>query len=610
MAQLIVKKAEVPVPLVPPGSNIIPLQPSPIKDILTTLPKRYLIYKEECQGTCPPGTDKELFPIKTITYNSNHITMRFAVEELRRLYRNSGVELKVQKTNQDRNQHSDTIFIMLEEKYQSSPYYQSPLSLKKEGFAIIEQGSNIYIVGKEERSVLYGVYHLCEKKLGYSWVHLNEHKGIHQDKASACIQHPQFSRRGNIIETIDDPIYINRLIDWGAKNGLNEFFFTFFLWNKVKKYIENDLVKRSMHVTLGGHSLSFLLDNNKNQATHFLKDPNSQETVIKRIHEICSTSPVVTRVSLWPEDVGIQQDDYAAFMPAYIRFTEKLKSSLKDLQVEVEHIVYNAGLEWNMLERNEDTEASGKVDVLYAYWGRNYSNSIHSGREEQSRATDSLLDWRKETAAKQRAFTVLEYYSDHFMLSELFPPLFQRIKQDIEDYQKQGVDGVLNLIVPCHVKLYSSDIPKEYPWKWVQHFNNYMYAGSSWGKDYEELVDSYFSPLEEKKDFYRILMLDIEKILSPHTFWNVPLFPARVVDPEKVIGVGERDNIIDYLNGVIDFLEKRTPAISQEIMDLQTKDNYASFTQEEMLLIYFDYVKKAVRKCKQEWQGVQTHGLQ
>lgn len=340
--------------------------------------------------------------------------MRFAVEELRRLYRDHGIELRVQRTKADLDQHADTIFLMLEEEYNSSFFCQTPLTINKDGFAVIEKDEQICIVGKGERSVLYGVYHLCEKKLGYSWVHLNEHKGVHQHKAAASIQHPRFSRRGNIIETIDDPIYINRLIDWGAKNGMNEFFFTFFLWDKVEKYIENDLVKRSMHVTLGGHSLSFLLNDDKNQATHFLKDLNSQETVIKRIHDICSASPVVTRISLWPEDVGIQQDDYASFMPAYIKFTEKLKSSLKDLQVEVEHIVYNAGLEWNMLERNEDTEASGKVDVLYAYWGRDYSDSIHSGREEQSRATDSLLDWRKEAGIKTQLEQNLETIRNTF----------------------------------------------------------------------------------------------------------------------------------------------------------------------------------------------------
>ncbi|CAN7190911.1 alpha-glucuronidase family glycosyl hydrolase [Rossellomorea sp. LjRoot5] len=549
--------------------------------------------------------------LKTIAYDSHHMTICFAALELRRLYRNSGIELEVRRMDADDDKHPGTIYLMLEEQYQSSPYSQTPLSLKNDGFAVLDKGEEIWIIGKEERSVLYGVYHVCEKKFGYSWVHFGEKKENRQEKDASCILHPLFPRRGNIIETIDDPIYINQLIDWGAKNGLNEYFFTFFLWDKVKKYIEGELLKRSMNVTLGGHSLSFLLNENKNQATHFLKDSVSQETVMERIYEICSESPVVTRVSLWPEDVGIHQDDYADFMPGYIRFTEKLKSALKDLNVEVEHIVYNAGLEWNMLERSEGTEVSPDVDVLYAYWGRDYSNSIHSEREEQSRATDSLLDWKKETVKKGRSFTVLEYYSDHFMLSELFPPLFNRIRQDVEDYKKQGVDGLLNLIVPCHIKRYDSGITSGYPWKWIQQINNHMYAGLTWGKDYEDLVNSYFSIFGEKKSLYRSIMIDLERILSAHTFWNVPLFPARVVDPEKVNGVEGREKVITYVDGVLDFLEKRTPTVSKELFALLTKDNFASFSPEEMLQFYFHYVKESVRKCKREWQeqGVDVHGL-
>ena len=29
-------------------------------------------------------------------------------------------------------------------------------------------------------------------------------------------------------------------------------------------------------------------------------------------------------------------------------------------------------------------------------------------------------------------------------------------------------------------------------------------------------------------------LVELEKLVSQHTKWNAPLFPARVVDPEKV----------------------------------------------------------------------------
>ena len=69
---------------------------------------------------------------------------------------------------------------------------------------------------------------------------------------------------------------------------------------------------------------------------------------------------MITRISLWPEDIGIDEKNASGFLPTYIRFTEKLKEALDEegVHVEVEYIVYNAGLSWNMLERENQTEAS------------------------------------------------------------------------------------------------------------------------------------------------------------------------------------------------------------------------------------------------------------
>jgi hypothetical protein len=521
----------------------------------------------------------------------------------------AGIGLDVNRGDGHENQPG-AIFIMLEKEYHNSPLCMSPLILSKDGFAVIDEGEAVCIVGKEERSLLYGVYSFCEKELGYSWVHLHESRRVSYQKNAAGVQNPLFSRRGNVIENVDDPIYINRLIDWGVKNGLNEFFFTFFLWDKVKSYVEAELVKRSMNVTLGGHSLAFLTEEMGMQPEHFLKDAEMQDHVVGRICEICAESPVVNRVSLWPEDCGINQEEYSHFMPGYIAFSEKLSSSLKELNIKVEHIVYNAGLEWNMLERKAGTDASREADVLYAYWGRDYSASIHETSEEQRRAAASLMDWRTETKIRGRSFTVLEYYSDHFMLSELFPPLFNRMKQDLEDYKKLQADGVLNLIVPCHIKPHIKGTTADYPWKWIHGLNNFIYAGLSWGKEFDSLLDAYFSPLGEKKETYMSIILELENILAKHTAWNVPLFPARLVDPEKVKERAASQEIVSCLDEVIDFLEGHTPPVREGLLDIQNKDNFDSFSTEEMLQIYFYYVKRTAARCKREWQGGNVNGLQ
>ena len=109
-----------------------------------------------------------------------------------------------------------------------------------------------WIIGNEPRSILYGVYYYCRERFGYRWIELEE-ETIHpiQNNRENYIHEPLFARRGNILETIDDPAYINSLIDWGVKNGQNEYFFTFFLWDSIKAYVAQELQKRDVHVTLG-----------------------------------------------------------------------------------------------------------------------------------------------------------------------------------------------------------------------------------------------------------------------------------------------------------------------------------------------------------------------
>lgn len=202
------------------------------------------------------------------------------------------------------------------------------------------------------------------------------------------------------------------------------------------------LQKRGVHVTLGGHSLSYLLKEIQKDADvnmlgqdeklkFFAENTHLQDKVIDKIVAICLENKVVTRISLWPEDIGIDEKNARGFLPTYIRFTEKLKVALNGarLKVEVEYIVYNAGLSWNMLEREHQKEASDRVDALYAYWGRDYSSGIDADEPRQVRAYRALRDWNEETRKQARSLTVLEYYSDHFMLSELFPRFSQEFSR-------------------------------------------------------------------------------------------------------------------------------------------------------------------------------------
>ena len=516
-------------------------------------------------------------------------------------------------TELDENRYR--IILITTSDYRALEIKNNKITINDDGFAFVRVGNDVWIIGNEPRSILYGVYRYCREQFGYRWIELEKEaivKPISATKDALTIHEPLFARRGNILETINDPEYIHSLIDWGVKNGHNEYFFTFFLWDDIKLYVAPALRKRGVHVTLGGHSLSYLLKEiQKDTAVNmlgqdeklkfFAENTYLQDTVIDKIVAICLENKVVTRISLWPEDIGIDEKNASGFLPTYIRFTEKLKAALNGagLQVEVEYIVYNAGLSWNMLEREDQTKASDQVDVLYAYWGRDYSARIDADEPRQVRAYQALRDWNEETRKQEKSLTVLEYYSDHFMLSELFPPLLTRIQQDLQDYKKMAINGVLNLIVPTHQK--QSVRMGDYPWKWIHQLNNYVYSRIAWGEKYEVVVEEYFAIFNEDKIAFYDMLVELEKLVSQHTKWNAPLFPARVVDPEKVDKPMNYAMIPAYLREVDDCLSVRNLTKIESLLAIQTKDNYHAFTTKEMMLIYFYYLKKTAGIYKAEW---------
>ncbi|WP_172369957.1 alpha-glucuronidase family glycosyl hydrolase [Sporosarcina jiandibaonis] len=552
-----------------------------------------------------------------IIYWDTHETVLFAVEELARLMRGAGAE----------NIISDRAsFLELEEKYpriilvgieEYKSYMGVEISLNDDGFAIVHANNDTWIIGNETRSILYGVYYYCRERFGYRWIELEKEtihpvKNTMSEKDRSYIHKPLFERRGNILETIDDPAYINSLIDWGVKNGQNEYFFTFFLWDRIKSYVSPELQKRDVNVTLGGHSLSYLLkqiqqdDFNEDleeeeKLKFFAENTILQEKVIQKIVEICLENSVINRVSLWPEDVGIDEKNADGFLHNYIRFTEKVKEALsvKAPHVEAEYIVYNAGLSWNMLARDQETEASSQVDALYAYWGRDYSTSIDSGEQIQERAYQALEDWIKQTGKKGRSLTVLEYYSDHFMLSEIFPPLLTRIQKDLLDYKTMNVEGVLNLIVPIHRKKNAPVFLANYPWKWIHHLNNYFYTRIAWGEQFEVIVEEYFTIFNEDKDFFHSIIMKLENMVSRHTKYNVPLFPARIVDPEKVPEPDNDLRITEYLEEVETFLATLELDRAESSWPIETSKSAVS--SKEMMLIYLTHLKKSVNLYADAW---------
>ncbi|MGN7478332.1 hypothetical protein ACTHOQ_10780 [Solibacillus silvestris] len=477
-------------------------------------------------------------------------------------------------------------------------FERNDTEIADDGFEIIHCKDSYLIRGNSSRALLYGVYRFIEKVEGIVFFDLQQHRKIEAEGIEETyIGKPKFSRRGNVFETIDDILFLKRMLDVGTKNGLNEVFFTFFLWDEVKEALSEEIQKRGIEVTLGGHSLRYLIAKAKGieiagktaadgavndligketeftaayaMKNHdFLQDEQAQQEVIRLIVSYCRREAVIRRISLWPEDVGAKGDEAALFLTRYIGFTEKLQRALQEasLQVEVEHIVYNAGLSWEMLERKQ--QKAGATDILYAYWGRDYTESYESERD--LRAWKSLIDWRQAT---DRSITVFEYYSDHFMLSELFPLLFDRIAADVERYREIGCNGMVNLVVPLHKSAKEQRHMEHYEYQQYQQLNNIVFARSLW--EHAETVPHLLSG--QMQQFAR----QMERMLGKHSKYNTIFFPSRVVEAKNPEAKAE---VINMLTEV-------------ELLIQQTN-------VEAPLKHYTEAVKQVVQVTKERWEAL------
>lgn len=543
---------------------------------------------------------------------SNHPVLIFAGEEWSRLWQLSGQAVDMTGSE---------VWIGTWEQFKADHKARLPASEWRDAgysdeFFILMTETQLFLAGKSERGALYALYQWAQEEWGIHAIYpgaapvLTHGKPEGKRQAAAAGrggQHtgirwyaPRMERRGFVFETINEPDYLKNMIEWFGHQKINEMFFTFSLWDQVGGELAEELIKRGIQVTLGGHSMKFLLDKGKDkdktartvEADHpytakeqlNFKDHAWQDRLLQDMAAYCKQVPNLARISLWPEDIADRDNE--GFLEDYILFTEKLEAYLSQngLDLEVEHIAYNAGLSWKMLERGK-VESSAKVDTLYAYWGRDYrygyKEDLHTNGSDR-RALEAIEDWASATARADQKLTVFEYYSDHFMLSNLFPFLPGRILQDVAYYEQLNLLGMVNLVVP-----YRGEEP--YPWKWVHGLNSYVFAKALWNDNLDEIMRDYYSCYaEHERDSVRALFDTIESVLPQVTSWNIPLFPARAADPEKATATPENKQ------AVLTMLREIHSRIHSVIMQSQLQPEGEPYRYAQHLLNY-------TKELEQRW---------
>ncbi|MGD6854270.1 hypothetical protein [Bacillus infantis] len=499
----------------------------------------------------------------------NEKTIRFAKEELQKYAEAARMEIP----------YSFVLDIETEGKSLSD-------QVRTDSFKLLKKGEEIQIIGSNPRSVLFGIYHACKKLFGYKWVSFLSAESLsdspfHFEKVT---HRGKMERRGLVVENYNDAAFLINLVDWAAKHYINDLFFTFMLWDKVKNILAPEIEKRGLTVTIGGHSMHYLAGGSASEKNQFdFRDDTWKSRLLKKIKETCEDSASIKRVSLWPADVGIGGDQH--FIAQYIEFTETVKRQLPHL--EVEHIAYNAGLSWNMLELPEDLEGAEKVDTLFAYWGRNYKQSF----ADEVRAYKALQNWCHQVKESNNQISIFEYYSDHFMLGDLYPPLFHRIQADIELFSRMGIKRIVNLIVPFIPKESAAEMDHFYPWQSIQLMNSYFFARLAWGDDFHEIKNDFYSIFGDEQAEIKEAYEKMEEILSEASKMNVPLFPQRIIDPEKVTKYNDIPKVLN---------DMKKWKIEIEQISLKPTEN----TNEvySMAVFYIDFIKQKLTRYITMWE--------
>lgn len=490
----------------------------------------------------------------------------FAAQELQRyLYLAYGVMLPIVEGMQDDNTNA----VVLACSGNNSAYGSSAgifaNSRESDEFSISCCGNKLEICGPNHRAVLFGVYRFLEEYTGIRWANPEAEYIPYQAPRVLNISDrtykPDFAKRGLVLENSESLEYILKIIDWMAKNYYNSMFFTFHLWESHKEILRNEIKKRGLLLTLGGHNINLFIpgdryyENNPDwfalyngsriDAQPCFSSEAGTDMIIGNILKYCDSEEVIDEICIWPNDnrftCRCDSCVKTGFISTYIKFLERLKAKVKSkgLSLNVQHIAYNAQIEWEMLE--EIPEEDG-LDTLIACWGRDYRHDMaNPGNPFDIRFKKAVEGWADACNNKfGTRLSIFEYYGDYWMMTGLFPPLLNTIIRDVDFFRKLGVYEVKALIVPHYLPdkiIHEEFLHKELPGDAASYeynsesavlwFNLYALARKTWDLNdtYGDIMESYCAVcFGTQKDFARTLLESLEQNIAGLSAYNKKFF--------------------------------------------------------------------------------------
>ena len=366
----------------------------------------------------------------------------------------------------------------------------------RDRFSIHADNGNLFIIGANERSVLYGVYAFLEQCIGIRF-YTPDHEYIPSISTFVVPAHYEYQ------ETADFKIRQIRLewsldlkmIDWITKNRFNSITADFWCWEKPETQdIITEARKRGLMVNVSGHAMFYLLPADKYFAKHpeWFPEINGKrtatkntgdnfcysnaeaiETFIQNLLEYVKNHPGMN-INLWPGDGGAvcqcPQCREKSFMALYTDLIAKVRLRTRELNtsVEVGQLSYNFDLKDKGSHVMQVPPHTPETPTMFAFWGQNLSIPL---AENSDPGHQRVLEYiRKYCERAPHQASILSYHGDTYMNSNMCPVFDKSMATDFQTYKQLGIDEMCLLWIPWDEK----EIQHTY---WIAYQN-----GGLWGR--------------------------------------------------------------------------------------------------------------------------------
>lgn len=371
-----------------------------------------------------------------------------------------------------------------------------PREVKEKAEAVEDDGflaglyeGKVYVVGREPRGVLFGIYHLLEREGGIVFAAPGDEyipsSGSFRVKEPLTLQNPSLLIRGIGLHNDWQDMDWFPVIDWMVKRKFNCLQVSLPSYEERRKKLSAEISKRDILLNVGTHSAFFFMPPERYIKEHpeyysraadgtligkhlCYTSPEMKKEYIKNILSFLRTHPEIRIVSLWPQDGGGRCECERCRKKGLDRaIPEVVDKAAKAIAVKfpgilVNHLAYSvytkapAGMKFcdNTLVNHCDYWDRTLNRPIYDY--RQGSPAIHD-EEDQAQMKALGKDFRShrelceelyEWTQACRITTAFSYYSDLNIKQLLLMDVSRTIQADLNYFRDLGVAGFIDCC--CH----------------------------------------------------------------------------------------------------------------------------------------------------------------